>query len=722
MVEDRKDPAFWEAALGGRDGAGRLIQDRKVHAAILAGRWDHLYSLFQSAAKTKRPPVERRALATVLRNRRLFVTEDGGVPQLFTFHGFGTALRGAHERDATDGTYLATLFLVFFWIPIWPIRQVLASTADHGGWYVHGRVPLSNGRKLWRGAALVGGAAIVLLIAGLIWKRQSTDEVHFLNRLDFAVTVEMGGEKIALPPSAHVTRKFDAGPYHVTVRDPEGAAIEEQAVEVPGGHDVVAYNVLGAAPLYRTRVLYTTNEKLQEEYDNSNDYRTLAGRTWVTLRHIDHAWKESPDEITMYRGEATTLRSQVDVDDGGWRAAAGLLAAEEKWDEAAALARKVALARPRDVDAVDSAYRWNADRDDPAVLLELVERGLEAAPESMQAHRLYQVHHQEAGRLAEILPRYQAAYESDPESPQHGYLYARLAPIEVAIPILDRLSAPPLPEVPTYLQDLGWIYFKGGRWDEAAQLLSRLRSLKPEDSSWATLYTARAHAAAGRPEVGLQLLREALTAGAAVDREEEDPLESDYIWEIACDYARLRERVGSPAVHSPIEALLAPLCEGGTCSSALLAELALTSRSRAAFRKHAPALEDEYLLRRGELTLLSRDDVEAAARLARDTAEDTLQELDDLAQVSIACELLRTGEAELARTVFTGLTDWLRQYLSFEHLRRLPAMGGLSSDIPLDIQAALHAAAARVAQDDTQKAQHEAQARRLDTLGYVLPR
>ena len=186
-----------------------------------------------------------------------------------------------------------------------------------------------------------------------------------------------------------------------------------------------------------------------------------------------------------------------------------------------------------------------------------------------------------------------------------------------------------------------------------------------------------------------------------MDREEEDPLESDYIWEIACDYARLRERVGSPAVHSPIEALLAPLCEGGTCSSALLAELALTSRSRAAFRKHAPALEDEYLLRRGELTLLSRDDVEAAARLARDTAEDTLQELDDLAQVSIACELLRTGEAELARTVFTGLTDWLRQYLSFEHLRRLPAMGGLSSDIPLDIQAALHAAAARVAQDDT---------------------
>ena len=56
-----------------------------------------------------------------------------------------------------------------------------------------------------------------------------------------------------------LVRRFAAGEYPLRVQAADGRVLDEDRIKVPGGYDLVAYNILGAAPLYKENVTYYAN-------------------------------------------------------------------------------------------------------------------------------------------------------------------------------------------------------------------------------------------------------------------------------------------------------------------------------------------------------------------------------------------------------------------------------------------------------------------------------
>jgi hypothetical protein len=79
-----------------------------------------------------------------------------------TINGFGTMLYGERSRKP-DGTYVATLYLVFVFIPFLPLNSYLVRRLEQG-WAFAARVPLSAFCFWWRRLALT---MPILLAAGL---------------------------------------------------------------------------------------------------------------------------------------------------------------------------------------------------------------------------------------------------------------------------------------------------------------------------------------------------------------------------------------------------------------------------------------------------------------------------------------------------------------------------------------------------------------------------
>jgi hypothetical protein len=71
-------------------------------------------------------------------------------PSLHTINGIGLSLYGARDRHAETGTYVATRYLVFLFIPVLALGAYrVAKAPGDQGWYFLGKVPLGTVAKAW---------------------------------------------------------------------------------------------------------------------------------------------------------------------------------------------------------------------------------------------------------------------------------------------------------------------------------------------------------------------------------------------------------------------------------------------------------------------------------------------------------------------------------------------------------------------------------------------
>lgn len=95
------------------------------------------------------------------RQRRL-LGEPGQKPALGTMNGIGTTLYGRRDYDAGTNTYVATQWLVFLFLPIFPLAAYRVRDAGRNSYQIFGRVPVSPFAKKYRWVVAI--AALVLML------------------------------------------------------------------------------------------------------------------------------------------------------------------------------------------------------------------------------------------------------------------------------------------------------------------------------------------------------------------------------------------------------------------------------------------------------------------------------------------------------------------------------------------------------------------------------
>jgi hypothetical protein len=125
-------------------------------------------------------------------------------PILYSFNGVGAAFFGRHDYDPGTRSYVTHHWLMFLFVPIFPLGAYRVTDADFRCYYIHGRVPLSNSLNKVRWAIVA--SAIVLALAVGIGRGTSTKTVEATSASSTAATQKAGTteppEKSVLAPQS----------------------------------------------------------------------------------------------------------------------------------------------------------------------------------------------------------------------------------------------------------------------------------------------------------------------------------------------------------------------------------------------------------------------------------------------------------------------------------------------------------------------------------------
>lgn len=92
-------------------------------------------------------------------------------PALFQWNGIGFALHGRRDPDPDTGTFVATHWLTFLWVPLLALGAYRVTPGSSGTWHVFGKVPISNPPRIWSWVVIASVAAFVLVGA---WSRHTS--------------------------------------------------------------------------------------------------------------------------------------------------------------------------------------------------------------------------------------------------------------------------------------------------------------------------------------------------------------------------------------------------------------------------------------------------------------------------------------------------------------------------------------------------------------------
>jgi hypothetical protein len=143
VMEYGKASQLWTECLGLAQRALQLATSSEAHAAIEG----------TLAAMRKR---EKRMIG---------LTPIKSAPALRTVNGIGGMLYGAIERDPEDGSYLTTYYVVFFFLPIFPVTRYRVTSSGNSYNFI-GKAPL-RGFDKWHIAVVVAAILGWIVYANL---------------------------------------------------------------------------------------------------------------------------------------------------------------------------------------------------------------------------------------------------------------------------------------------------------------------------------------------------------------------------------------------------------------------------------------------------------------------------------------------------------------------------------------------------------------------------
>lgn len=280
---------------------------------------------------------------------------------------------------------------------------------------------------------LVFTLAVITGIFALFFLINASSTVWFVNALDVPVDVVVDGSKMPVEAGAKVDIRLRAGTRDVRVQTRSGEILEEGPFDVPGGYDVVVYNVLGAAPLYAAEVSYGSS------YGTPPEPEFLGGQRAVIRDHVNFVFKEPPSSISVKSGDSRTRR-RFDVIPGGWVVTVSYLEDQKHRTAAAAeLSRAVARAEPENPKALGYARHFTQLTQGIDGQLRFLRGEMARRPEDVDLQLSYASTMRVAGRGDEIRAAYRPRFAADPKSVVLGSILVRVEPFDEARTIAQSL-------------------------------------------------------------------------------------------------------------------------------------------------------------------------------------------------------------------------------------------------------------------------------------------
>lgn len=380
-----------------------------------AGKITQARKLLLDHVKTEPRPDRKRIQEVVLRELRYWV-RPAKAPTMYTINGIGTAFYGKYQKGADD-LFIGTLWLVFVFIPIFPISAYL-SMKGGDGYYFFGKTPLPPASRVMRGAVFSAVAALaLLLVAAGFWGSRHTD-VYAYNGFQVPVDVTVGDEQRTLGPQSHTT--FSNLPAEDGVRFAatiDGAPLEQIEADLSGtAMDAVIYNVGGRGLLELGTVRYGEGEPPDSEL--------LSPGAVLIVDEADYMFVEPPDEKQVREDgyiDNSVLLPVLEDEELTLSAILMVLMEEGQLDHALTMA----AAEARVSDAVDEMIPWLAhaaaarDADTAKAWIQ----PLLETRDSVDLHRSWQELHDEGDPA--LVASYRERLAADP-SPANHYLLARI--------------------------------------------------------------------------------------------------------------------------------------------------------------------------------------------------------------------------------------------------------------------------------------------------------
>jgi hypothetical protein len=483
-----------------------LSTDPGIHKAIERGSPRGVYrALFWARWLGRlRDEKSKKEASALLGNRRLFLEPLAGrAPVMSTINGIGTTIYG-REEQGDDGAYVTTLFFVFFFVPIIPIGAYLVADAGGRSYRFYGKAPLGSVSYLWGLSLLLAASCAALFgMASTLWASQHAT-VYVFDGLPVPVVATIGGQTVQIAPDSHAAIVVGSGTQQVAITTLDGRPVEAGSIEARAGEDVLAWNVLGAAPLYLEQVVYGSS---LYQPPTGPDPELACGRTDIHWGSVDYAFREPPSSIQMQSQYGTETHSHADVAPGGFRLCAALLASRRQYAEAVSLLTHVASAMPpTDTMAVlelaDYVLRVGGQYEDTLPMLTSARM---AMPNDVTVHRAYQDAMVAIGRRDEVRSEYEARATADPTSGDAAYLAVRLethpGELDTYASLVQRF-----PDHGLLLRAYGYTLYDQHRCLEATEVWSRPAALVEGESM--TLPRAACLISLGRAAEAAQLVDE----------------------------------------------------------------------------------------------------------------------------------------------------------------------------------------------------------------------
>jgi tetratricopeptide (TPR) repeat protein len=518
MQESLRDPA---GLLERAPELAELAQaDASVRNALAKGDPRGVHRALWWGRLVGRLKPQRATVDALLAHRRLFAAPFKRPPALGTMNGVGASLYGKSDGDF-DGSYVKTHFLVFLFVPVFPFAQYLVRDAEGGGWYVMAKVPTSSWLRLWRGVFV--GAVVVAMGAAAVRVLHASrhHDVHLVNGLPVNVRATVGAVTMDVPSGLRVTSSADVGRQAVVVTDASGAVLERGEIDVEAGPHLLAWNILGAAPLYESTVFY--GEPPAGEAAAAVP-RSLCGRHAVRVDGVHYAFSDPPQSISLPQGTTLARKKRFDLAPGKAASCVGVFLREGDAVGGLALSRDLARFETEGTAslAVVLAERLGA----PDQAREIARREVARHPDSVEAHRLYQgaVRAQDGSKA--LLEEYRARFRASPDSPDAAYLYGRLLPVAEEF----EWSATQIAKHPLHVPLLRLRLYSGMRrfrFEDALRHIERLRELDPKEWLPRVDDHALILAALARPDAAKVVLDEAFPRS---DERQQYDLAGRYAW------------------------------------------------------------------------------------------------------------------------------------------------------------------------------------------------
>ena len=432
-----------------------------------------LYAALLRARTREEHAVNRPLIDRLLGDRRLFL-EPASPPTLSTINGVGTRLYGESER-APDGTHIATQYLTFVYVPVFPLSSYLVRKGDRNSWYFLGRVPFSGVQRLWRRAAT--GVAILAAIAAAGFGAFALQhhEVWFANGLPAAVQVQVGSSHLEVAPHSASPITLENGKHKVEVKL-KGEVIDQGELEVIRGIDAQVWNIGGAAPVYSELTHYA-----ESNAPPPSEHTSYCGQTLIHVADAQDFFHPSPDKTDVPKGGSATRRL-VTLDEGEAEpVCAGELLEARKPDEAYRMARLFVLASTRDADLLWFSSVANAAGKSADARPLLAARA--AAPNaSVTAQRAFQTVRIQLDEGQAVLDEARKGWKKSLRDPVAAYLYARLVDRDEALAILEPLLKDPKLAQPDILQLAGEQEWSAHDAPAASAAFARLEAV--DEAEW----------------------------------------------------------------------------------------------------------------------------------------------------------------------------------------------------------------------------------------------